>query len=224
MTSGDLRRRRSQDGDLNLTWAELAAFENRDLLDSAIRAVCRELDCDYLEGLHALESWRGAARSEYGGQQGADPPVWAIVQASPIALDRFRRDFDELRAEPERTSRVISLDKTLPPEPEGEVDEEGGFVRLSKDADLAQLLADPVELERGFQAARELEEYTGPDGREQFERDWRMHVEGGRDLIGTLQLQRRERELAHKRARAERARDARERHLARARQRGRRGR
>jgi hypothetical protein len=49
--------------DLRTTLADLDSFENRAELDRVIRAVCLDLDCDYLDGLRSLEGWAAAAAS-----------------------------------------------------------------------------------------------------------------------------------------------------------------
>jgi hypothetical protein len=180
-----------------MTLAQL--YEDRDLLDKVVRAVSLEIDEGYAESLAALEQWAGAAASLAGHNSGTRLRLGAIVDKSPLTLDRLERDVCDIggRTEKARTFLLSRISRDLPPEPEGNVEtDRRGNVLISADRDRGALLADPVEVEREYQAARHLDDaYTGPDGRERFEEDLRVQTEGGVDLVATLQHQRREAEL-----------------------------
>lgn len=194
------------------TLGQLYEFGNRAILDRVTRALSIELDEDYLGALDALQIYAESAAQFAGHDDSGFMPLWAIIERSPMTLDTLERDVGKISKRAAAAEMTITLDRNLPDEPEGEVDERGQ-VLLDAGADRGALLADPVTLERNFQAARQLsDEYTGHDGRERFERDNRAFVEGGVSLVGTLEARRRESAVQAKTLTAERAQLAREYH------------
>lgn len=194
------------------TLAELYEFPNRAILDQVTRAFSVELDEDYPEALDALQTYAESAAQFAGHGDSGFMPLWAIIERSPMTLDTLERDVGKISKRAAAAETTIMLDRNLPDEPEGEVDERGR-VLLGDDDDRGALLADPVTLERSFQAARRLsDEYAGHDGRERFKIDNRAYVEGGVSLVGTLEARRRESAVQAKTLTAERAQLAREYH------------
>lgn len=167
--------------------------EDRPLFDRVVRAISMDRDFDYLQALEWLDN-------QFSRRLDHEPSsLRAVIEDSAVSLNTFSRDVAEIAERDDKREAALEDADGVGPAPEGEV-LPNGQIMLADDADKARLLVDPVEHERAYLAACELEDaYKGEEGRKQFDADFRQHVEAGLDLVAMLRVSDREAELAARR-------------------------
>lgn len=181
----------SESGPMAMAFDELLG--DRAALDRAIKAVMVEEDLDYLPALERLEFYFSLG----GEDSDAGAPLLGDVVPDK---GTFRRDMGRLASRDAEREQAISCDDAITPDPGGDVDDRGYVVLESADQG-ATLLTDAHAQEVAYLNAIELgEAKPGEAGRHDFNDVLHMHVEAGLNWPATLQRQKRDAEIAVRRA------------------------
>lgn len=166
-------------------WCEVDEMQ----FDEVIRALMVDQAKTYMELLEQVPEWAERAWEPRGTLR-----LSAVLAKGGTTLGRVHTLMAADR-------QAIALEASKTPAPDNEVDDEGhALLRPGEDPD--ELLADPVAPRRAFRRAHQLgvlaERYGDPQvgevvgegsGFEDFEREWRLAVDAGWDLVATLQLE-----------------------------------
>lgn len=156
-------------------------------LDAVVRALQTEREMTYAEALSWLPEQ--AERCPKPPDTACLSDVLSTGGASPSRVRALMAADQE---------QVYALEAAAGvPKPENEVDDNGEAL-LPADVDPDDLLADPKAPKKAFRRARELgllgrygdqgEPVGEGQAYEDFKREWRIAVDGGRDLVATLAL------------------------------------
>lgn len=161
---------------------------DRSTLDKLARAVVMSCDCGYEDAILRLQQAAHLSDAGYGTATLRD-----AVSKLRVPATRFAADVEEMEVADRQLAEMVDRDG------EEEVVDDLDRVQLSDGDRRAQLIVDPLEVERAYQARLELTGALGSDeGRERFHTEFRQMVDAGIDPLATfkrgLRLQRAERE------------------------------
>jgi hypothetical protein len=177
----------------------LGLLEDSQRLDEVVKVLEADLDLDYLGALEYLEDrfnqW------EFASDEAREAVTLAQVLAdSPVTIARVLSAACEQRPEVTMLARDA---KTLLPEGEIVRGRDGkNVVKYPDDVDLDALIADPLNAKRAYRAASKLDGHQTLGGDfyiglfEDFRGDWEHYANEGLDLVASMQLWKREAEIA----------------------------
>lgn len=166
---------------------------NSDLLDTALRGLCREKLLDYGDALTTFHaSWERA--TQFGEQD--------VSAARVLAYAGLKTDLRVLAQRDQIATRTLAAHAgAQPPDTSGgiERDPRDGTkrVRLPAHVDRDARLADDLDRARDYRRLRDLGAYEELDQPPEFVAEWRDWTDAGFDLAATRELEAHDRDLEH---------------------------